>query len=244
MAPTPCSDSITASPRHHLTASRTDLSDWRDAGDSQIQLKARATSGVELYWFCGEAFLGSLRARGIPWRGNPRRQPHAAGARRPRPHGGSRRASGQGVRGAWPGLAVIHFCQDTRFVLSIPVWLVSMCSNHARRLPKPDSFDPSGESGIFTQFPPPPKGSVAMKSRPSLRYPEHLKAELKSRRIQLDTRSNGPAIAAFLYAGGERPTRVGSRNSWSIHHLHSGKFPYLFRTPSNTTWNPFVLPAF
>ena len=62
------------------------------------------------------------------------------------------------------------------------------------------------------------------------RYPEPLKAELKFRGIPLDTRSNGPAIAAFLYAGGERPTRVGSRNSWSIHHLYSGKFPYVNRS--------------
>ena len=58
------------------------------------------------------------------------------------------------------------------------------------------------------------------------RYPDHLKAQLRSRKIPCDTRSNGPAIAAFLYAGGERPSRVGSRNSWSIHHLYSGKFPH------------------
>jgi hypothetical protein len=42
--------------------------------------------------------------------------------------------------------------------------------------------------------------------------------------------ATGPAIAAFLYAGGERPCRVGSRNCWSIHHLYSGKFPYVGRT--------------
>jgi hypothetical protein len=62
------------------------------------------------------------------------------------------------------------------------------------------------------------------------RYVEPLKSELKAKGIEMDTRSNGPAIAAFLYAGGERPGRVGSRNSWSIHHLYSGKFPYIGRT--------------
>lgn len=62
------------------------------------------------------------------------------------------------------------------------------------------------------------------------RFPDHLRTELKSCRIEMDRRSNGPAIAAFLFAGGERPSRVGSRNSWSIHHLYSGKFPFLNRT--------------
>lgn len=42
----------------------------------------------------------------------------------------------------------------------------------------------------------------------------------------LDSRINGPAIAAFRIAGGERPRRFGSTNSWSIHHVYSGKFPY------------------
>lgn len=42
----------------------------------------------------------------------------------------------------------------------------------------------------------------------------------------LDTRMNGPAISAFLLAGGERPGRFGSSNAWSIHHLYSGKFPH------------------
>jgi len=62
------------------------------------------------------------------------------------------------------------------------------------------------------------------------RYEDPLKSELKAKGIAMDTRSNGPAIASFLYAGGERPERVGSRNRWSIHHLYSGKFPYVGRT--------------
>lgn len=62
------------------------------------------------------------------------------------------------------------------------------------------------------------------------RYSDPLKSELKGLGIPLDTRSNGPAIAAFRFAGGERPTRSGSTNGWSIHHLYSGKFPYIGRT--------------
>jgi len=30
-------------------------------------------------------------------------------------------------------------------------------------------------------------------------------------------------------AGGNRPKRFGSSNSWSLHHLYSGKFPYFGR---------------
>lgn len=61
------------------------------------------------------------------------------------------------------------------------------------------------------------------------KYPDHLKERLKAKGVTMDTRSNGPAIAAFLFAGGERPTRSGSTNGWSIHHLYSGKFPYIGR---------------
>jgi hypothetical protein len=45
----------------------------------------------------------------------------------------------------------------------------------------------------------------------------------------LDTRANGPAIAAFHIANGTRPKRFGSMNSWHLHHLYSGKFPYIGR---------------
>jgi len=48
----------------------------------------------------------------------------------------------------------------------------------------------------------------------------------------LDGRPNGPAIASFLIAGGERPQRFGSSNGWSIHHLYSSKFPYIDRDKS------------
>jgi hypothetical protein len=60
-------------------------------------------------------------------------------------------------------------------------------------------------------------------------YPEQLKAVAKAAKVYLDGRVNGPAIAAFMISGGERPERFGSSNAWSVHHLYSGKFPYLGR---------------
>ena len=56
-------------------------------------------------------------------------------------------------------------------------------------------------------------------------YPAKIKKQAKSSGVILDSRPNGPAIVAFLLAGGERPERFGSTNAWSIHHLYSGKFP-------------------
>jgi hypothetical protein len=58
------------------------------------------------------------------------------------------------------------------------------------------------------------------------RYPEPLKLLRNSHQIPLDARPNGPAIAAFLVAGGIRHARLGSSNAWEIHHLYSGKYPY------------------
>jgi hypothetical protein len=60
-------------------------------------------------------------------------------------------------------------------------------------------------------------------------YPDHIRRMARAADIPLDTRPNGPAIASFLLAGGERPDRFGSSNAWSIHHLYSGKFPYAGR---------------
>ncbi|MEX2121605.1 MAG: hypothetical protein WD847_18605 [Pirellulales bacterium] len=56
-------------------------------------------------------------------------------------------------------------------------------------------------------------------------YPEAIKVSAKAAKIRLDTRSNGPAVVAFLHGGGKRPLREGSRNQWSIHHLYFGRFP-------------------
>lgn len=62
------------------------------------------------------------------------------------------------------------------------------------------------------------------------RYPVTVRELAKKSGVNLDTRPNGPAIAAFQIAGGTRPERFGSSNAWSIHHVYSGKFPYVGRT--------------
>jgi hypothetical protein len=61
------------------------------------------------------------------------------------------------------------------------------------------------------------------------KYPDEIREVAKAQGVTLDSRPNGPAIAAFLLAGGRRPQRLGSSNAWSVHHLYSGKFPYLGR---------------
>lgn len=61
-------------------------------------------------------------------------------------------------------------------------------------------------------------------------YPRSIKEEAKAAGVGLDGRTNGPAVAAYRLAGGTRPPRFGSKNSWSIHHIYSGKFPYVDRT--------------
>jgi hypothetical protein len=60
-------------------------------------------------------------------------------------------------------------------------------------------------------------------------YPEQLRVSCREHHIPLDARSNGPAIASFLFAGGVRPLPDGRRHAWPIHHLYSGEFPYLAR---------------
>jgi hypothetical protein len=57
-------------------------------------------------------------------------------------------------------------------------------------------------------------------------YPQVIKELAEEKQIYLDRRANGPAIASFEFAGGERHKRYGSKNKWSIHHIYSGKFPY------------------
>ena len=58
-------------------------------------------------------------------------------------------------------------------------------------------------------------------------FPETIKQAAKAVKAPLDTRSNGSAIVTFLISGGVRPKRFGSQNSWSVHHIYSGKFPYI-----------------
>lgn len=60
------------------------------------------------------------------------------------------------------------------------------------------------------------------------------KQRLRKANIKADGRSNGPAVVAFLLAGGERPKREQSNKRWSVHHIYDGKFPAPGR--SKTTW--------
>lgn len=58
-------------------------------------------------------------------------------------------------------------------------------------------------------------------------YPDETKKKLKSKGIGIDSRSNGPAIMAFVFAAGKRPKRVCNPNQeWHIHHIYDGKFPW------------------
>ena len=56
-------------------------------------------------------------------------------------------------------------------------------------------------------------------------YSAEQKVQLRNARIAPDSRSNGPAIMAFLLAGGERPARQVRGKRWSVHHIYDGKFP-------------------
>ena len=66
-------------------------------------------------------------------------------------------------------------------------------------------------------------GVVRTKARHE--YPPDVKALGRAARVALDTRNNGPAIAAFLIAGGERPMKVGVNHGWSVHHIYDGLHP-------------------
>ncbi len=57
-------------------------------------------------------------------------------------------------------------------------------------------------------------------------FTEELKTKLREKKIPIDSRSNGPAVVAYLYAGGERPIRSDGRLGWSIHHIYDGKHPF------------------
>ena len=51
-------------------------------------------------------------------------------------------------------------------------------------------------------------------------YPERLIARLAENRLKPDGRNNGPAILAYLMAGGKRPKDGGY--GWPIHHVYDG----------------------
>jgi len=61
--------------------------------------------------------------------------------------------------------------------------------------------------------------------------PDRIKEEAKSRGIQSNSLSNGPAIMSFLLAGGERPIR-SNRQGWHIDHIYDSKFPWMTRRVS------------
>jgi hypothetical protein len=69
----------------------------------------------------------------------------------------------------------------------------------------------------------PPEG----KKQKYHRYPAAISQLAKAQKITLDSRPNGPARAAFMFAGGVRPERFGSTNATTMHHVYSGKFPYI-----------------
>jgi hypothetical protein len=56
-------------------------------------------------------------------------------------------------------------------------------------------------------------------------YSAEQRAQIRTARARPDTRSNGPAVMAFLVAGGRRPDRAAGREGWAIHHIYDGKHP-------------------
>ena len=55
---------------------------------------------------------------------------------------------------------------------------------------------------------------------------------IQAKGIEIDKRSNGPAIMAYKLAGGQRPKRHDGAHEWSVHHIYDGKFPW---TPGSLT---------
>lgn len=62
-------------------------------------------------------------------------------------------------------------------------------------------------------------------------YEAEHKLQLKSAKIGVNALSNGPAMMAYLLAGGERPWRSNNKHQWSIHHIYDGNFPASPETP-------------
>lgn len=56
-------------------------------------------------------------------------------------------------------------------------------------------------------------------------YSEDICDRARDAGMALDRRSNGPAIAAFLLAGGSRPSKTGVGHLWSVHHIYDGLHP-------------------
>lgn len=58
------------------------------------------------------------------------------------------------------------------------------------------------------------------------KYDQTVLEQMRKAGIKPNTLSNGPAIAVFALAGGERPFRANSRKQWTIHHIYDSQFPY------------------
>jgi len=57
-------------------------------------------------------------------------------------------------------------------------------------------------------------------------YPPEVSAQLLDNGITPNRLSNGPAICAFLLAGGHRPVRNNPHQGWSVHHIYDGNHPF------------------
>lgn len=55
-------------------------------------------------------------------------------------------------------------------------------------------------------------------------YPKDLEHQIRAAGLDPDTRSNGPAIISFRFAGGVRPTRNDLNWGWPIHHIYDGRY--------------------
>ena len=73
-------------------------------------------------------------------------------------------------------------------------------------------------------------GCIRPKGNKKHIYPEPIKIKLKDAGIKIDwaaTWVNGPAVMAFIYAGGERPPkRSKPSKGWNIHHIYDNKHPW------------------
>jgi hypothetical protein len=65
------------------------------------------------------------------------------------------------------------------------------------------------------------------------KYDQTVLEQMKKAGIKPNTLSNGPALAVFALAGGERPFRASNKKQWTIHHIYDGQFPH--SAPANST---------
>lgn len=63
-------------------------------------------------------------------------------------------------------------------------------------------------------------------------FPGPLKESLAKQKVKPNSLTNGPAINAFLFAGGKRPNSNQPGRGWNIHHLYDGMITYHARESS------------